>query len=114
MIPHRLFYIGALGLFLISFIGFFVFMELEPLLALALSLNVSTFFLFGYDKAAARSASLRVPESVLISLALMGGSPAILIGMQVFRHKTRDSTFLPPLVIVIVLQIALAAFLLVP
>ena len=49
--------------------------------------------LFAWDKAAARRGARRVPESRLLGLALLGGARGVLLGMILFRHKTRKAGF---------------------
>ena len=58
-----------------------------------LSINMSTLLMYAWDKAIAGKSLTRVPEIILHSLALLGGSPMALIGQKVFHHKTRKSTF---------------------
>ncbi|RKZ91683.1 MAG: hypothetical protein DRR19_06485 [Candidatus Parabeggiatoa sp. nov. 1] len=57
------------------------------------SVNLSTFLFYGYDKMIAGSSLLRVPEWVLHSLSICGGSPAGLIAQKIFRHKTIKKSF---------------------
>ena len=58
------------------------------------AVNAVTFVLYGADKALSRCRSApRVPERTLHLFALAGGTPGALIGQQVFRHKTRKSSF---------------------
>lgn len=45
------------------------------------------------DKLRARKNLWRIPEARLIWLAVLGGSPGILLGMQLFRHKTLHPKF---------------------
>ena len=66
---------------------------LDPLLAWLLSITLITFLAYGYDKAIAGSRQVRVPEGVLLALALAGGTLGALAGMQIFRHKTRKTSF---------------------
>lgn len=56
-------------------------------------LNLYTFFLMAYDKSIAGKGKKRVPEARLFSLAVWGGSLGILIGIPVWRHKNRKSSF---------------------
>jgi len=56
-------------------------------------LSAITFGVYGWDKAAARAAATRVPESMLHVLALAGGWPGALFAQRVFRHKTRKHSF---------------------
>ncbi len=58
-----------------------------------LVLSILTFLLFGYDKNAARTHQWRIPEKVLLGLSILGGAVGGLLGMQVFRHKTRKNYF---------------------
>jgi uncharacterized membrane protein YsdA (DUF1294 family) len=51
-------------------------------------INLSTFLLFAYDKRAAMQGRLRVPERVLLTVALLGGAIAALLAMVILRHKT--------------------------
>ena len=60
---------------------------------LFLVLSILTFLLFGFDKNAARMNQSRIPEKVLLGLTILGGAAGGLIGMQVFRHKTRKNYF---------------------
>ena len=55
--------------------------------------NLVTFIFFGYDKSIAGRPIYRVPESVLLWLALCGGSPAAGLAQLLFRHKTRKRAF---------------------
>ena len=61
------------------------------ILALA-GINVLTFFFYWHDKRCARKGHWRVPEALLLGLALAGGSPTAYIAMQLLRHKTRKSS----------------------
>ncbi len=58
-----------------------------------LVLSILTFLLFGFDKNAARMNQWRIPEKVLLGLSILGGAAGGLLGMQVFRHKTRKNYF---------------------
>lgn len=56
-------------------------------------LNVLTFGLYGIDKNRAVYARSRVPEAVLLGLAVIGGAYGACMGMWLFRHKTRHKAF---------------------
>ena len=64
------------------------------LLALYLmAINFTVGFLYLYDKIIADTRITRVPEIVLHTLALLGGSPVALISQKLFRHKTSKKSF---------------------
>lgn len=65
-----------------------------------------------WDKRVARTGSARVAERVLLGVALAGGSPGLVLGMLVARHKTRKASFLLALAVVIGAQVATALWLL--
>lgn len=69
--------------------------------------SVSTLLAFGWDKSAARRGATRVPERVLLGLALAGGSPGALVAMPLFRHKTVKGSFRLALLGVLVVQLLL-------
>ena len=56
-------------------------------------LNLFAFILFGVDKSRAQRGAWRISErALLLSAACFGGTGALL-GMRVFRHKTRHWKF---------------------
>lgn len=59
----------------------------------AVILNSWLFLLMGWDKRKAQKHQWRIPEKRLLLLGLIGGGVGGLLGMQVFRHKTRESKF---------------------
>lgn len=70
-------------------------------------INVVTFVIYGYDKTVAGRAWTRVPERLLLLLALVGGTVGALLAMLLFRHKTSKAGFRLKFLLVILLQIAL-------
>jgi uncharacterized membrane protein YsdA (DUF1294 family) len=70
-----------------------------PVAALA-GVNLALFLVFGLDKALARFGpehgspdGRRVPEAVLLGLALLGAAPGGWLAMLLFRHKTQKTRF---------------------
>jgi uncharacterized membrane protein YsdA (DUF1294 family) len=47
----------------------------------------------GFDKISARANFERVPEMWFFLISLAGGFIGVILGMFVFRHKTRKATF---------------------
>lgn len=60
--------------------------------ALALT-NLYAFFLMGIDKRKAVRDVRRIPEKTLLTACGLFAAPGGLIGMHVFRHKTRKIKF---------------------
>ena len=56
-------------------------------------INLVLFVVMGADKLRAKRHRRRVPESTLLTLAVLGGSIGGMLGMLVFRHKTRHAKF---------------------
>ncbi|MCI6553756.1 MAG: DUF1294 domain-containing protein [Lachnospiraceae bacterium] len=73
------------------------------------AVNLIGLFLMGLDKYKARKQLWRIPESTLFILAIIGGSMGCIIGMHVFRHKTRHWYFLFGMPMILLIQIALFA-----
>ena len=86
-------------------------MEKLVLLWLA-ALNLLAFLLCGIDKWKAKKARWRISEKTLFLSALLGGSIGLLLGMKVFRHKTKHKSFTIGVPAIFVLQLSLAAWLL--
>ena len=57
-------------------------------------LNCLSFWLYGADKRKAVHGLRRIPESTLLLVAGLGGAYGALMGMLLFRHKTRHTLFL--------------------
>lgn len=56
-------------------------------------INLIEILTFASDKARAVAGDWRIPESNLLFLALVGGSPGAFWARQQFRHKTRKQPF---------------------
>lgn len=70
-----------------------------------LALNAATVLVYGYDKAIAGGSRRRVPERTLLAFALLGGSPAALLAMWMFRHKTAKRSFRNKVAVIVTLQV---------
>lgn len=58
-----------------------------------LGLSLICLFCYGVDKWRAKRDAWRVPEKVLLLLPMLGGGIGGLLGMLLFRHKTRHGYF---------------------
>lgn len=88
-----------------------ILLERMPLLIAILLysavVSVFTFFVFGWDKSAAKQGHRRVPEKALFTLALVGGCPGAIAGMHILRHKTKHIQFRLGLPAILVFQTVL-------
>lgn len=61
--------------------------------AVWLLFNLVVFALYGADKRRARKGLWRIPERKLLLGMWLGGGLGALLGMRLFRHKTRHRAF---------------------
>lgn len=71
-----------------------------------IAMNFLAFAAFGIDKWKAETGRWRTPESTLLWLAFLGGSPGAYLGRKLFRHKTRKQPFVSNLHSIAFLQVA--------
>lgn len=55
--------------------------------------NVIVCLIYGIDKYKAKANAWRIPEKTLMLCAVFMGGVGAYAGMQMFRHKTRHTTF---------------------
>ncbi|MBM6662045.1 DUF1294 domain-containing protein [Marseilla massiliensis] len=75
-----------------------------------IAINIATFFVYGIDKWKARRSKWRIPESTLLTLAVLGGSIGAFIGMRTWYHKTMHNKFKYGVPLIINLQVVLAVY----
>lgn len=63
------------------------------------------FVLMGIDKARAQDGSWRIPERILIRLALVGGVFGIVAGSSLFHHKTLKGSFIGVILVIAVIWV---------
>lgn len=66
---------------------------LTILLIYLLLINLDALLLMRADKRHAQNGRRRIPEATLFLVAVLGGSPGIMLGMKLFRHKTLHTSF---------------------
>lgn len=77
-----------------------------------LIINAISLLLMLADKRCAQKDLWRIPEKTLFTAALFGGSIGSILGMYLFRHKTRHWYFVLGMPAILIAQIALFFFLL--
>ena len=82
----------------------------EVVLIYLLIVNAIGFVLMTVDKYKAKKNLWRIPESTLMTVAIIGGSIGSLIGMYTVRHKTKHLKFTLGIPVILVLQIAAAFY----
>lgn len=80
-------------------------MLFKILLIYLLILNFIGFASMGIDKRKAIRHAYRIPEKTLFLAALLGGSLGSILGMQLFRHKTKHWYFVLGMPAILLLQI---------
>ena len=72
-------------------------------------INVLGFILMHIDKKKSKKRRRRIPETVLLGTAVIGGSIGVMAGMEIFRHKTKHKRFYIGVPVILVLQVGIAA-----
>lgn len=70
-------------------------------------INAVTFVIYAVDKMQAKKDAWRISERTLLLFAAAGGSIGALLGMYVFRHKTRKPKFKYGIPLILLAQIAI-------
>ncbi len=70
-------------------------------------LNAAGLASMGMDKRKAIRHQWRIPEATLFLIALLGGSLGSIVGMQLFRHKTRHWYFVWGMPAIFFIELAL-------
>ena len=74
------------------------------------AVNLFGLIIMGVDKSRAKRRKWRIPEATLFLVAIIGGSVGSILGMYLFRHKTKHWYFRFGLPLILILH--LAAFIL--
>ena len=72
-------------------------------------MNLVTFILYGADKAKAKKGKWRIPEKTLLLFAACFGGLGAFLGMKIFRHKTKHTSFRILVPVSMILQFILIA-----
>lgn len=83
------------------------------LLAYLVIINALGFLFMLIDKRKAQKNLWRIPERALLGIAICGGSFGTLLGMNIFRHKTKKLKFSLGVPVILAVEILIAVFLLI-
>ena len=78
-----------------------------------LIINLLSFLSMGIDKWKAKRGAWRIPEQTLISLVLLGGGIGGIIGMYLFKHKTKKPRFYIRFPVILILEIIISIYIMV-
>lgn len=76
-------------------------------------INVISLGAFALDKQKSIEHKWRIPEKTLLFLAAIGGAAGALLGMKLFRHKTRHPRFSIGVPVLLILQVFAAVLLII-
>ena len=84
-------------------------MELETniILGYLAFINLVAIIMFGIDKSKAKRGGRRISEASLFLISFIGGAVGGVLGMLVFRHKTRKLGFKAIMFIIVLINIYL-------
>lgn len=85
-------------------------MTLEILVAYTFFINVISLANMYIDKQKAIKGQWRISEKSLFLMAIIGGSIGIMMGMKLFRHKTKHLSFKLGIPSIFILQIVLISY----
>ena len=85
---------------------------MEETICYLLAVNIATFLLYGIDKYKAKKNQRRISEATLLTMAAIGGSIGAWAGMRLWHHKTMHKKFKYGIPLIIIMQVALAVYLL--
>jgi uncharacterized membrane protein YsdA (DUF1294 family) len=103
--PYWLFSLATVAIVLVVALPLLLWLNWSWLWSYLVAINVATFVLYGYDKAAA-GGGRRVPEIVLHGAELLGGTPAAFVAQRLFHHKTQKTSFQVRFWIIVAVQAA--------
>ena len=85
---------------------------MKIILGYLLAVNITSFLLYGIDKYKAKKGRWRISEITLLLMAVIGGSIGAWAGMRLWHHKTMHKKFKYGIPVIIIMQVALAVYLL--
>ena len=83
---------------------------LHIVLIYLVTINVVTFFIYGFDKWKAKKSKMRIREIALLGLAVLGGSIGAWLEMKAWHHKTLHKKFKYGVPTIIIIQLAIIVY----
>ncbi len=93
------------------FMTILIYCKLHPVWAWLIGINLTVFSFYGFDKRRAITNHGRIPEIVLHTLALLGGTPGAFAAQRLFRHKTQKISFALIFALIFFVQLAAVIYL---
>lgn len=84
---------------------------MDLLYAYLVIINAMGFLIMLADKKKAIRGAWRIPERTLMAIAILGGSIGCLLGMNLFRHKTKHLKFTIGIPLILAVQVVLGVVL---
>ena len=84
---------------------------MKDVLIYLLIINLVGFLAMGIDKFKAKKNYWRTKEKTLFTIAAIGGSIGSIIGMYVFRHKTKHNSFVFGMPVILAIQLGIVYYL---
>ena len=82
------------------------YIRIEIMIVIFATWNIIVFFMYGLDKHKAKRGSRRINEKTLLFAAVFMGGTGALLGMYMFRHKTKHLKFTITIPFLAILNIA--------
>jgi uncharacterized membrane protein YsdA (DUF1294 family) len=86
-------------------------MEIKYVILYIILINAFGFAIMALDKFKAQKGYWRIPEKTIFVVTLFGGGVGTILGMYVFRHKTKKLKFTIGLPTILISEIALVIYL---
>ena len=85
-------------------------LTLQNIVVYLVIVNILGFAVMYIDKQKAKKGSWRIKESTIFVITFLGGGVGTILGMYVFRHKTKKLKFTIGLPTILLTEIALAVY----
>ena len=87
---------------------FVVKIKLSFIISYFISINLTTFLLYLYDKVSSLFSTLRIPEFILHLYTFLGGTPAAYFAQKFLSHKSSKQSFQSTFKKIVLVQLLLA------